>query len=179
MSQAKNFIGDVQKLLGRNKWRIFVIFFSRVFVGIFWYRVERSLYLRLGRFYKIVRVVLSPFLYLVQSYSNLDIHYQADIGPGLLILHSSVGVVISGKAIIGSNLALTGGNIIGLNKPGKIKIGDNCILGANACVIGPLTIGSNIIIGANACVVKGFPEDNVTLVGVPAKVLVRSNTDLT
>ncbi len=171
MRQLKFFRQDLIKMLGKNKWRIFVIFFSRVFVGIFWYRVDRALYLLVGEKYKILRIIFTPFFYVVQAYSNLDIHYQSDIGPGLLILHSSPGIVISGKAIIGKNLTLTGGNVIGRTALGEFKIGDNCLVGANACIIGPLLLGNHIVIGACACVVKSFPGDNLTLVGVPAKVL--------
>lgn len=106
-------------------------------------------------------------------YSNLDIHYKADIKGGLLILHPAVGVVISGQAVIGENLTLTGGNIIGAKKnceAGSFKIGDNCSFGANATLIGPLIIGNNIQIGASACVVKSFKQDNLMLVGVPAEI---------
>lgn len=161
-------------MLGKNKWRILIIFFSRVFVGIFWYRIDRSLFLLIGKNYRVVRVLFSPLFFIIQAYSNLDIHYEADIGPGLLVLHPSVGIVISGKAKIGNNLTLSGGNIIGLNKNSastEFKIGDGCYLGANACVIGPLELGNRTNIGACACVVKSFLDDNLTLVGVPAKVL--------
>ena len=89
----------------------------------------------------------------------------------MLILHPSVGCVISGQSIIGENLTLTGGNIIGLKKiKGKeeFRIGNNCSLGANATIIGPLILGNNIKIGASACVVRSCVNDNSTLVGVPA-----------
>ena len=172
MGQIKYLQKDIIRILGKDKWRIIIILFSRIFIGIFWYRIERVLYLLLGNKYQIVRIILSPFFYLIQAYTNIDIHYKATIGPGLLILHSSVGVVVSGKAIIGENLTLTGGNIIGMSdKPGSLVIGDNCSLGANACVIGPLKLGNNIKIGSCACVVKSFENDTLTLVGVPAKAI--------
>ena len=170
MSQLIFLQKDVRRMLGKSRWRIFIVLFSRIFIGIFWYRVERAIYLFLGKKYQIVRVLLSPFFYLIQAYTNVDIHYKATIGPGLLILHSSVGIVISGKAVIGENLTLTGGNVIGMSdKPGNLIIGDNCSLGANACIIGPLKLGNNIKIGSCACVVKSFENDGLTLVGVPAK----------
>lgn len=174
MSQLSYLRKDVKKMVGKIKWRILIIFFSRVFAGIFWYRIDRSLYLLIGKQYQVLRIFLSPFFYIVQAYSNVDIHYKADIGPGLMILHTSVGVVVSGKAIAGNNLTLTGGNVIGASRDcnkGDFMIGDNCFLGANACIIGPLKIGNNIKIGACACVVKSFEENDITLVGVPAKPL--------
>ena len=145
MNQLRYLIEDVRRLLGKSRWRIIIILFSRIFIGIFWYRIERSMYLLLGNKYQILRVILSPFLYLIQAYTNVDIHYKADIGPGLLILHCSVGIVISGKAIIGKNLTLTGGNVIGMSdKLDSFIVGDNCTMGANACIIGPIKLGHNI-----------------------------------
>ena len=173
MSQIKYLQADVGRILGKNKWRILILPFSRIFVGIFWYRVDRSLYLLMGEYYKIIRLLLSPFFLIIQFYTNIDIHYTSDIGPGLLILHPSVGIVVSGKIIAGKNLTLTGGNVIGMNEnTGNIILGDNCTLGTNACIIGPLTLGNHIQIGALACVVKSFKQDNLTLVGVPAKILI-------
>ena len=81
--------------------------------------------------------------------------------------YTSLGVVVSGFSRVGSNLTLTGGNIIGarpLCKPGQIEIGHDCNMGANAVII-----GNHVQIGASACVVSSFKEDNSILVGVPAK----------
>lgn len=142
-------------------------------IGIFFYRLERGLFLTTGRVYPFIRVLFYPLLSLVKAYSHLEINYRADIGPGLLILHNSMGVTINGGAIIGKNLTLIGGNVIGGNKAfnrGDFKIGDNVNLGANAVIIGPVTIGDNVKVGASACVVKDVP-DNVTVVGVPAKII--------
>lgn len=41
---------------------------------------------------------------------------------------------------------------------------------AGAKVLGKITIGNNVIIGANAVVVKDVP-DNCTIVGVPAYII--------
>lgn len=120
-----------------------------------------------------VRIILCPLLYLVQALSHVDINYHADIGPGIKILHPSMGVVINGACIIGENLTLVGGNVIGLSRHSSgndFSIGNNVTLGANACIIGPVRLGNNINIGSLACVVKDA-ESNTTLVGVPAKEL--------
>ena len=172
--QFKYWIADVNALLGKHKFRIVHIWMSRGFVGISLYRFERALYISLGKWWSIFRILLSPLLYILYSYSNMEINYKADIGPGIKVLHPSGGVVISGKAKIGKGLTLTGGNIIGA-KPGcpdkGIQIGDNCSLGANAVIIGPLKLGNNINVGASACVVKDEVNDGKTLVGVPAKTI--------
>ncbi len=57
MSQWECLRYDIIRMLGKDKWRIVVIFFSRIFAGIFWYRIDRSLYLLLGGKYRVVRVL--------------------------------------------------------------------------------------------------------------------------
>jgi serine acetyltransferase len=174
MCQVKYFIKDINVMVRKKKLRLLIIWINRAFVGIFLYRLERSLYLLFPKIYFILRIPFLPIIYLLQVYSNLDIPYQADIKGGLKVLHPSVGVVISKYAIIGENLTLTGGNIIGIRK--KIEdveliIGDNCNLGANAVILGPVKIGNNIKIGASACVVKNFIDNDLSLVGVTAKII--------
>lgn len=89
---------------------------------------------------------------------------------GLLIYHNG-SIVINGHAKIGKNLKLHGCNCIG-NLGEDLRcpvIGDNVDFGVGAIAIGNITIGNNIKIGANATCVKDCTEDNVTLVGTPAK----------
>lgn len=45
------------------------------------------------------------------------------------------------------------------------------MVGAGAKILGPITIVNNVKIGAGAIVLKECLEENVTLVGVPAKVV--------
>lgn len=163
---------DLNRMLGKHKIRILHIWLGRVFWGILLYRIERGLFLLIGKPYEIIRVLFIPILNLIQAYSNIELNYKSDIKGGLLVLHASTGVVISGYAVIGKNLTLAGGNMIG-GKPGcrfgEITIGDNCTLGSNAVIIGPLELGSHINIGALACVTKDCKQDKTTLVGIPAK----------
>lgn len=145
-------------------------------IGILVYRIERFLFLLFGGgIYKIIRVLAFPILEIVKSLTHLDINYTADIGPGIIILHSSMGIVISGRATIGCNVTLVGGNVIGIENSradkGEFRIGDNVFLGANAVIIGPVSIGDNAVIGASSCVVKDAPP-GCTLSGVPARIKV-------
>lgn len=171
--QIKYFGQDVVRMLGKHKIRILYIWLSREFWGVFVYRLDRGLSLVIGKYYKVVRIPLLPLFNLLQSYSNTDINYKADIKGGLLILHAAGGVVISGFAVIGSNLSLTGGNVIGSrpgSKFGDIAIGDGCNMGANAVILGPIKLGNHINVGASACAVKDCEVDHVSLIGVPAKM---------
>lgn len=175
MTQIRFFLQDVNRMLGKHKIRIIHIWLSRSFAGIFMYRLERSLFLIFGKVYGFLRILFLPIIVPIQAFSNVDIHYKANIKGGLLILHPSIGCVISGKTNIGRNLTLTGGNIVGVNKKCdeiSFLIGDNCTMGANATIIGPVKLGNNIRIGASACVVKDCSIHNSILVGVPAKILI-------
>lgn len=169
--QFRYFIEDIRSMLGKHKVRILHIWLSRAFCGIFVYRLERSLHLLIGSNYKIIRVILIPIYNLLYAYSNIEINYNADIKGGISILHPSAGIVISRFSSIGRNLTLTGGNIIGSNPGatlGDIQIGNNCYLGANAVIIGPIKLGNDITVAALACVVKDCEENNMVLRGVPA-----------
>ncbi len=168
------FVQDIKRMVGKKKSRIIYIWLSRSFAGVMMYRIERGLFLTFGTFYSALRILFLPLINILQAFSNLDIHYRANIKGGILVLHPSNGVVVSGCANVGYNLTLTGGNVIGISKKcsdGDFIIGDNCNLGANSVIIGPLKLGSNINVGASACVVKNFNESNIVLGGVPAKML--------
>jgi len=163
---------DYIKTSGSKKLRMFYIWLNRGVIGIALYRLERMMFLLLGKFWKIFRILFIPFLYPLYAYSNCEISYAAKIGPGIKILHLSMGVVISGFVTIGLNMTLTGGNVIG-GKPAvrsnkEFKIGDNLNMGANSVILGPISLGNNVIVGANALVNKSFQMDTV-LVGVPAQ----------
>lgn len=172
MTQFNFFIYDVKRMLGRSKLRLLIVWLSRGFWGCLIYRFERSLFLVFGKSYKILRIPLIPIINILQAYSNIDIHYKANIKGGILVLHPSVGCVISGQSVIGKNITLTGGNVIGAKgkvEDGTFVIGNNCEMGANATIVGPVILANNITIGASACVINSESNAYSVLVGVPAK----------
>ena len=182
IQQLGFFKKDLKRMLGKRKIRILYIWLNPSFVGILTYRIDRGLYLSLGKYYGILRVPLMPVFNLFRAYANMELHYKSDIKGGLQILHPSGGIVTSKFVKIGENLTLVGGNyIVGKNDNVKILdfiIGDNCFLGANAHILGPLKLADNIKIGASACVVKDCMINNTVLVGVPAKPLNSYKTDI-
>ena len=135
------------------------------------YRMDRFFYLLLGDSWALIRIFFLPcFLILRLISAPHEIHYRAKIDQGLKILHGSLGIVVSGNAVIGSHLTLTGGNCIGERSRGELYIGNNVTLGANAVILGPVHIGDNVQIGAGAVVLQDA-SDNSVLVGVPAHPL--------
>lgn len=55
---------------------------------------------------------------------------------------------------------------------GEVTIGDGCVIGSGSVIHGQLSVGSHVKIGSGAVVIKST-ESNVTMVGVPAKVVRR------
>ncbi len=101
-------------------------------------------------------------------------------GPGLSIAHRGT-IVVHTEARIGANCRLH----ICVNIGAQLEegptavpsIGDNCYIGPGAKLFGNIRIGDNVAIGANAVVNKSFPEGNVTLGGVPARILSNKSSD--
>ena len=93
-------------------------------------------------------------------------------GPGLKIIHKGT-ILVNPASKIGSNCRLNADVAIGAafgTASDCPVIGDNCYIAPGAKMFGKIKIGNDCIIGANAVVTKDF-GDNVTLGGVPAKVI--------
>lgn len=101
-------------------------------------------------------------------------------GPGLSIAHRGT-IVVHNKARIGANcrlhICVNVGAQLGEGAAAVPRIGDNCYIGPGAKLFGDIRIGDNVAIGANAVVNKSFPEGNVTLGGVPARILSNKSSD--
>lgn len=53
---------------------------------------------------------------------------------------------------------------------GAPTIGDNVVMYAGSKIVGKVNIGNNVVIGANAVVINDIP-DNAVVVGIPGKVV--------
>lgn len=100
-------------------------------------------------------------------------------GPGLAIAHAGT-IVINSDVKVGCNCRLHVCVNIG-TAAGKISeapnIGDNCYIGPGVKMFGKINIGPNMVIGANAVVNRSFPEGNLTIGGGPAKAISQKNSD--
>lgn len=93
-------------------------------------------------------------------------------GPGLCIVHYGT-IIVSPKAKIGENCRIHPSTSIG-DYNGAPTIGNNVYIGPGAKLFGKITIGNNVVIGANSVVNKDVP-DNVTVGGIPAKIIVQKS----
>jgi hypothetical protein len=69
---------------------------------------------------------------------------------------------------------LLAGRRPGLQKVGRITVGNGCFIGQNAIILPGTSIGSGSVVGAGA-VVAGLLPDNSLVVGNPARVVGRAS----
>lgn len=108
---------------------------------------------------------------------RLTLKFEPNVfGPGLSIAHYGT-IIINPNAKVGNNCRIHEGVTIGATNGSKNapKIGDNCFIGSGAKIIGDIIIGNNVAIGAGAVVVNNI-KDNVTVGGVPAKIISNNNS---
>ena len=112
--------------------------------------------------------------------TGIEIHPGAQIGKGLFIDHGN-GVIIGETTIIGDNCTLYQGVTLGGTGKEQGKrhptLGNNVMVSAGAKVLGSFKIGDNSKIGAGSVVLEEVPP-NSTVVGVPGRVVKRSNVEL-
>lgn len=112
---------------------------------------------------------------LVQIVTGIEIPCEVEIGKNFVIDHFG-GIVISGYAKFGSNCRIRNGVVVGLSRaddPCAPQFGNNVDIGAGAKVLGRISIGDNVLIGANAVVLRDVPSNSIA-VGVPAIVKLRA-----
>jgi serine O-acetyltransferase len=107
--------------------------------------------------------------------TGADIAFQAEIGPGLALLHPT-GVVIASDAVIGARCTVHQGVTIGSRPAGSPRIGDDATLGPGSRIIGDVSLGDATYVAPNAVVTHSF-EGHVVLVGIPARVMREHNPD--
>lgn len=101
------------------------------------------------------------------------------IFPKCLELKHPVGIVIGEGVRIGQRVRIYQHVTLGGARSGDAEanqyphIDDDTTIFAGAVVIGRVRVGKNCVIGANAVVTKDVP-DNSTAVGVPARILPRA-----
>lgn len=174
---------DLSAIVNRRWWRwITMWMWFGSAPAIVTYRLNRFLYLLLGKAHHVARLVLWPVFLLLRCLGPvLDINYRADIGPRFMILHATMGVLVSGRAVCGRCLTLTGGNWVASRRrtePGDIRLGDNVVLRAKAMVLGPIHVGDRCVIGAGAVALTDCAPGSV-MVGVPARPISGSRAEAT
>jgi len=108
---------------------------------------------------------------LVQVVTGIELPCEAEVGRNFVIDHFG-GIVVSGFARFGDNCRIRNGVVVGLARiddPCAPVLGDNVDIGAGAKLLGRIRIGNNVLIGANAVVTRDVPDNSIA-VGVPAVI---------
>jgi serine O-acetyltransferase len=131
-------------------------------------------YLKTWRFQALGLYPLSKLLLLRCRYKyGIAIPEYTVIGPGLFINRFG-GIYINGDAVIGANVNLTHGTMLGQAnrgpRAGLPVIGDRVFIGAGAKIVGRVYLGDGCAVGVNAVVTKDVPENGV-VGGIPAKLI--------
>ena len=133
------------------------------------YHLRHNKYYRNVFYNRLGSVRLLPVFYPRERY----FYPCKNIEGGIFVAHP-YSTILNAKSI-GKNFSCRQCTTIGNKRDGDGTancpiIGDNVTLGANVCIIGPITIGNNVVVGAGSVVVKDVP-DNVVVAGNPARII--------
>lgn len=153
------------------------------FQDLVW-KFEREL--RYCEYYKNCRKdVLGKFLYLIHKYRKFRIGVLCNFSipenvceKGLSIAHIGP-IIVNSHSSIGKNCRIHVGVNIGTSAGAEgmaPTIGDNVYIGPGAKLFGSIHISNGVAIGANAVVNKNVEDENVTVGGVPAKIISRKGS---
>ena len=135
------------------------------------YRIAHFLHAELGL--PLLPRMLSA---LARFWSGVEIHPGARIGKSFFIDHGT-GVVIGETAEMGDGCVIF--HNVTLGGTGKHRgkrhptVGDNVMIGTGATLLGPISVGSHAKIGANAVILMRDVPPDCTVVGIPARLVVR------
>ena len=109
------------------------------------------------------------------------LRWGADLPPSLalpddvVLMHNALGVVIHARTTFAGPAVIMQHVTLGLadRRPGEFsgapRIGRDVVIGAGACVLGPVTIGDGSVVGANCVVTRDVPPGHLAT-GNPAVV---------
>jgi serine O-acetyltransferase len=105
--------------------------------------------------------------------TGIEIHPGASLGRRVVIDHG-MGIVIGETATVGDGCLLYKGVVLGgtslERKVRHPQIGNDVVIGSNACILGAIHVGDGARIGSGSVVVKEVPG-GATVVGVPARII--------
>lgn len=111
---------------------------------------------------------------IVELLTSSSLPSKCRIGGGLRIQHFGQ-IMIHDSVSIGKNATIYNGVTIGLqhdeDSQGPV-IGDNVYIGSGAKILGKIKIGHNVSIGANAVVIRDVPDNSIA-VGIPARIIAK------
>lgn len=165
---------DIRRVTGQESQlasKVALFLFHPGLQAVLLYRLARWLLLHRLGFLSVVASYLSSVL------TGAQISPRAVIGKGLCIYHPQ-GIVISAGAVVGDQCTLSHGNMLGsfAGDGERPTIGDRFSAATGAKVLGKVTLGNNVRVSPNSVVITSLPDD-VVVIGVPARILLRETPE--
>ena len=170
-ADLKRYFRKQKGLLGKAK----IVLLTQGIWAIVVYRAGSWCYNHKDKYFW-VRAVL-PLLTILQKIieitTGIVLPFTAKIGKGFYIGHFG-GIILSPHTVFGEYCNISQGVSIGqAGRGGKQHtpiIGDRVYIAPGAKIFGRIKIGNDVAIGANAVVTKDLP-DNAVAVGIPAQII--------
>ncbi|MBY6037094.1 serine acetyltransferase [Fictibacillus nanhaiensis] len=132
----------------------------------------------------VIKQILYILFWVIHKILSIIIGIQIPLGTkinqGLYLPHYGL-IVVHQKAKIGMHCNIGQGVTIGIagrkEKKGVPEIGNYVYIAPGAKIIGKIKIGNNVMIGANAVVTKDVP-DNSVVAGIPARIISNKGWDV-
>ena len=126
------------------------------------------------RFFSDAGVPLAPKIVsrLIRYVHGADIHWDAELAPGVVIVHG-MGIAVSHAARVASGALLSQNVTLGKGRhPETGEIGGptiekNVFLGAGATLVGPITIGAGSKVMPGCVVLRSVPPDSLVAAATP------------
>ena len=159
----EDWITHERDILRRGLWVMVVYRF-----GCWRYRIRpRAIRRPFSFLYKLLRVV-------AEILTGIELPCEASVGKRFKIEHFG-NIIVSGDAVFGDDVLIRNGVTVGLRHTGfrgAPVIGDRVDIGAGAKILGRINVGDDVVIGANAVVIEDVPANSLA-VGVPARIVPR------
>lgn len=173
IGDIKTLFSDRGTLRGKPSWReaVRILLVKPGVQALLFYRFYHFLYRKGLRLIPEILCRINFFL------TGAEIDPAAEIGPGCHIWHTA-GVTIGRGVKVGRNawilhnvtLGGRGASPFNLGEEGYPEIGDNVILYTGVTVIGKVRVGDNAVIGAHSLVITDIPPGCLAA-GIPARVI--------
>lgn len=152
-----------------SPWRVLPFLFHPGVVAVILFRVSDYLH-RHGM--RLIPKLIGLFIF---YYTRNELHPGAVIGPGL-VLPDIGGVGIPAFATIGKNCTfmgralLTVGGIEGIDlSKDRLHIGDDCVIGPGARILGAVTLTDGAQLMPNTVVITSFAKYGALISGIPGR----------
>lgn len=173
-----NIVADLQHYSrycykGKPVWKILprLLFAHPAVVGVIWYRFGKSAWqCHMPILKQLLQILYVLGLPCARIYSGVQIHHDADIAPGLAILHAGGVVIAPGTKIGPDSLLHQNVNLIMYRDACGPDIGARFYAGAGVLVIDQVIIEDDVTAGAGSIITKSVPQNSV-VAGAPARFI--------